>query len=153
MRTYLIVLLKIYSGQFILYYILPSLCTMRYTFAALAVSLLIVHLHRTLSEDVKVKIFNKWPRRFYGRTSIALEDERMQVEEAWQVTVTFSKPVAESESTLSKTKFWNAQLPAGRRLKFRFLGHKANFGERRSKVSAEFTQLGDESGSGFWFFS
>ena len=136
-----------------------SVGTMKYTFAALAVSLLFIHLHRAVSEDAKVRIFNQWPQGFYGRISVALEDE---VEDGWQVTVTFSKPVAkvvvwnaviESVSDdkkvyLIKNKFWNAQLPAGRRLKFRFLGVKARFGENRPKMSAQFTRIGEESGSG-----
>ena len=133
---------------------------MKYTFTVLAVSVLLLQLHRALSEEAEVRIFNQWPRGFYGRISITLEDE---VEDGWQVTVTFSKPVArldvwnaEVESVsddkkvyLLKNKFWNARLPAGRPLKFRFLGHKVKFAENKPEVSAEFTRLGEESGSGF----
>ena len=134
---------------------------MKYTFAVLAISLLLLHSQRALSEDVKAEIFNQWPRGFYGRLSIELEDD---VEDGWQVTVTFSKPVARLEvwnaevDSVSddkkiyvlKNKFWNAQLEAGGKpLKFRFLGHKEKVGEDRPTVSAEFTRLGEESGSGF----
>lgn len=133
---------------------------MKYTFTVLAVSLLIFHLHRALSEDVRVKILNQWPQGFYGGVRVKLEDE---VEDGWQVTMTFSKPVsrlevwnAEVDSVsddktvyVLKNKFWNARLPARRPLKFRFLGFKAKVGENKPKVSAEFTRVGEESGSGF----
>lgn len=133
--------------------------TMKYALTTLAVSLFLFHLHRAISEDAQVRIFNQWPRGFYGRISIDLEDE---VDDGWQVTVTFSKPVArlvawnakvdsvsdDKKVYVLKNRFWNADLEAGRKLKFRFLARKGKFGENAPEVLAEFTRLGEESGSG-----
>ena len=116
-------------------------------------------LQRAFSEEVKVKIFNQWPQGFYGQISIDLEDE---VEDGWQITLKFSKPIKELlawnanvDATsndkmvcILKNRFWNKKLKA-KRLKFRFLGYKAKFNERAPKISGEFTRLGEESGSGF----
>ena len=124
---------------------------MKYTFTALIATLLILHLHRVLSEDAKVTVFNQWPRGFYGRISVDIEEA---VEDGWKVTLTFSKPVrrvdvwnAEVDSFsddktvyVLKNKFWNSHLGAGRQLKFRFLGIKAKFGENKPRISAEFTR-------------
>lgn len=130
---------------------------MRYTFTALIASLLFLQLHQVQSEDAEVTVFNQWPRGFYGSISVDFEDA---VEDGWQVTLTFSKPVKRVEvwnakvDSVSddktvyvlKNKFWNARLEAGRQLQFRFLGHKAKFGENKPKISAEFTRIGEGSG-------
>ena len=127
---------------------------MKYTFAALAVSLLFIHLHRAVSEDAEVEISHQWPQGFYGMISVALEDA---VDDGWQVTLMLSKPVAkvvvwdavvESVSEdrkvyLIKNKLWKAQLPAGQPLKFRFLVVKAKSGENRPIMSAEFSRIGE----------
>ena len=132
---------------------------MRYTFAVLAISILLLYSQRAYSEEVKVTIFNQWPRGFYGQISIDLEDK---VEDGWQVTLKFSKPIkkllawnANVDATsddkmvyILKNRFWNKELKA-ELLKFRFLGYKAKFNESAPKISAEFTRLGEESGSGF----
>ena len=131
---------------------------MRYTFTTLIASLLLLHSLRVQSEEAAVKIFNHWPRGFYGRVAIDLEED---VEDGWQVTLTFSKPVKKviawnaAVDTVSddhtvyvlKNRFWNAKLKAGRELKFRFLGRKGNYGESKPSVSAEFARL--EEGNGF----
>ena len=97
-------------------------------FNLLAVLLFLFHLHWAISEDAQVRIFNLWPRGFYRRISIDLEDE---VEDGWQVTVTFSKPVArlvawnakidavsdDKKVYVLKNRFWNAHLEAGGKLK------------------------------------
>lgn len=132
---------------------------MRYTFAVLAIFILLLYSQRAFSEEVQVTIFNQWPSGFYGQISIDLEDE---VEDGWQVTLTFSKPIkkllawnANVDSTsgdkmvyILKNRFWNKKLEA-KLLKFRFLGYKATLNESAPKISAEFTRLGEESGSGF----
>ena len=131
---------------------------MRHTFITLIASLLVLHSLRVQSEEAAVKIFNHWPRGFYGRVAINLEED---VEDGWQVTLTFSKTVqnvtawnAEVDTVsddqtvyVLKNKFWNAQLEAGSELKFRFLGRKGEYGESEPSVSAEFARL--EEGSGF----
>lgn len=132
---------------------------MKYAFGVLVVSLVLLHSHRAVTEDAEVEIFNQWPRGFYGRISVDLEGE---VEDGWQVTVTFSKPVkklrawnAKVDSVsddkkvyILKNRFWNDDLETGTKLKFRFLARKAKYGEDVPEVSAEFTRLGEESGSG-----
>ena len=130
---------------------------MRYTFIALTLSLILLHSSRVQSEDAVVTVFNQWPRGFYGRVAIDLEEA---VEDGWQVTLTFSKPVKKlyvwnaavdsvsDDKTvyILKNRFWNSQLGAGRQLKFRFLGRKAKFGDSGPSVSAEFARLGEGSG-------
>ena len=146
-------------GNYELSMFLLFIGTMKYALTTLAVSLFLFHLHRAISEDAQVRIFNEWPRGFYGRISIDLEDE---VEDGWQVTETFSKPVAclvawnakvdsvsdDKKVYVLKNRFWNAHLEAGGKLKFRFLVRKGKFGENAPEVLAEFTRLGEESGSG-----
>ncbi|KAL9974285.1 hypothetical protein ACROYT_G011302 [Oculina patagonica] len=134
---------------------------MKYTFTALIASLLLLHLHRVQSEEAEVTVFNQWPRGFYGRISVDVEDA---VEDGWQVTLTFSKPVkrlkvwnaavdsVSDDKTVYvlKNRFWNARLEAGHALKFRFLGRKAKKNESVPSVSAEFSRLDEGSaGSGF----
>ena len=130
---------------------------MRCTFSTLIVALLIFHSPRVHSEDAEVTIFNQWPKGFYGEISIALEDD---VEDGWQLTVSFSKPVKrlsvwnakvdsisdDKKQYILKNRFWNKKLKAERPLKFRFLGHKAKKGENQPTVTAEFTRLGEGSG-------
>ena len=91
--------------------------------------------------------------------SVALVDE---VENGWQVTVTFSKPVTkvvvwdavvksvseDREVYLITNKHWQAQLPAGEPLKFRFLVVKAKSGENRPIISAEFSRIEEYTESG-----
>ena len=86
-----------------------------------------------------MKIFNQWPQGFYGQISIDLEDE---VEDGWQITLKFSKPIKELLA-------WNANVDATSddkmvyilknrfRLKFWFLGYKAKFNERASSLVSE----------------
>lgn len=130
---------------------------MKCSFAALVVSLLLLHSYRVYSEHAEVDIYHKWPRGFYGELSFDLEKD---VEDGWQVTVTFSKPVkrlyvwnAKLDSVsddkkvyVLKNKFWNGKLEAGRPLRFRFLGRKAKFGESAPTMSAELARLGEGSG-------
>ena len=66
---------------------------MRNTFTASVVSLLILHLHQVQSENAEFKILHKWPQGFYGET----------VEDGWQVTLTYPKPVA-------RLVAWNAKM-------------------------------------------
>lgn len=104
-----------------------------------------------------VNLSNSWPRGFYGEISIDIKDE---VEDGWEVTLVFTKPVrrlqvwnakVDSVSDDRKTfvltnKFWNAKLAAGTVFKFKFLGKKMRFGERTPKMSATFDRLGEGSG-------
>ena len=134
---------------------------MKYSFA-LTVSLVLVLVHRGLSEEAIVETFNQWHRGFYGVISIKLQDK---VEHGWQVKVMFTKPVAglvvwnavvesisQDKTTYTlKNKFWNTELPAEGLIKLRFLGLKKTFGEKIRKMSAEFIRLGEESGSGVDF--
>ena len=113
----------------------------------------------TPSEEVKVKIFNQWPQGFYGQISIDLEDE---VEDGWQITLKFSKPIKELLSWnanvdvtsademvyILKNGFWNKKLKA-KRLKFRFLGYKAKFNERAPKISVNIWRV-HSSRRGVW---
>lgn len=85
-------------------------------------------LQRAFSEEVKVKIFNQWPQGFYGQISIDLEDE---VEDGWQITLKFLKPIkellawnanvdvtsADEMVYILKNGFWNKKLKA-KRFKF-----------------------------------
>lgn len=94
--------------------------------------------------------------RIQGEVLIDIEEA---VEDGWQVTLNFSKPVkrlgvwnamvdsVSDDKTVHvlKNKFWNPRLEAGRLFKFRFLGGK-NFGHRTPRVSAEFSRLGEGSG-------
>ncbi len=130
---------------------------MKYSITALIASLLLLHLHRVQSEEAEVTVFNQWPRGFYGSISVDIEDA---VEDGWQVTLTFSKPVkrvevwnAEVDSVsddktvyVLRNMFWNARLGAGSQLKFLFLGYKAKFRENKPRISAEFARLGEGSG-------